>query len=106
MVKQGLDTTIHYPNKRIMAHHWLHSDRTLFWPNGAVAVNYFRTLMTLGATQAGILLPTKPVKQGKDGSIPFNAWMMKLVKRLCPVTGESKAKALRSYISQRLERHL
>jgi len=62
--------------------------------------------MTLGTTQAGISLPTKPVKQEEDGSIPFNVWMMKLVKRLYPATGKSKTKALRSLISQRLERHL
>ena len=43
MVEQGFDTTIYYPSERIMTHHWLHGDRTLFWPNGAVAVNYFRT---------------------------------------------------------------
>ena len=38
MLKKGLDTTIYYPNERIMAHHWLHGDRTLFWPNEAGGV--------------------------------------------------------------------
>ena len=96
VLEEGLDTTIYYPNERIMAHHWLHGDRTLFLPNGAVATNYFRTFDYTRASTAGISLPTKLRKQSGDGSIPFNVWMMKMVKSLCPVTGESKAKALRS----------
>jgi hypothetical protein len=38
----GKDTTIYYPNGRIMAHHWMHGDQAVFWPNGELATNYFR----------------------------------------------------------------
>jgi len=39
----GLDTTIYYPNGRIMSFHWMHGDAALFWPNGNLATNYFRS---------------------------------------------------------------
>ena len=42
MAEPGLDTTIYYPNGRVMAHHWMHGDQALFWPNGNLATNYFR----------------------------------------------------------------
>lgn len=42
MAGPGRDTTIYYPNGRIMAYHWMHGDQVLFWPNGALATNYFR----------------------------------------------------------------
>ena len=42
MAEPGADTTIYYPNGRIMAYHWMHGDQVLFWPNGALATNYFR----------------------------------------------------------------
>ena len=42
MAGAGEDTTIYYPNGRIMAHHWMHGDQALFWPNGNLATNYFR----------------------------------------------------------------
>lgn len=42
MAEPGLDTTIYYPNGRIMAYHWMHGDQALFWPNGSLATNYFR----------------------------------------------------------------
>jgi len=42
MTEPGVDTTIYYPNGRIMAYHWMHGDQALFWPNGAMATNYFR----------------------------------------------------------------
>ncbi len=38
----GEDTTIYYPNGRVMAHHWMHGDQALFWPNGNLATNDFR----------------------------------------------------------------
>lgn len=38
----GADTTIYYPNGRVMAHHWMHGDQAIFWPNGNLATNYFR----------------------------------------------------------------
>ncbi|MCH7670748.1 MAG: hypothetical protein IIB72_01125 [Proteobacteria bacterium] len=37
----GEDTTIYYPNGRVMAHHWMHGDQAVFWPNGSLATNYF-----------------------------------------------------------------
>lgn len=37
----GEDTTIYYPNGRVMAHHWMHGDQALFWPNGTLATNYY-----------------------------------------------------------------
>ncbi|MEX0964812.1 MAG: hypothetical protein WDZ52_12305 [Pseudohongiellaceae bacterium] len=43
MSEPGLDTTIYYPNGRIMAYHWMHGEQALFWPNGSLATNYFRT---------------------------------------------------------------
>lgn len=42
MAEPGLDTTIYYPNGRIMAHHWMHGDQALFWPNGNLATDRFR----------------------------------------------------------------
>jgi len=42
MAEPGEDTTIYYPNGRIMAYHWTHSDQAIFWPNGNLATNYFR----------------------------------------------------------------
>ena len=38
----GEDTTIYYPNGRIMSYHWMHGDGALFWPNGTLATDYFR----------------------------------------------------------------
>lgn len=43
MAAPGEDTTIYYPNGRIMAFHWTHGDQAVFWPNGNLATNYFRT---------------------------------------------------------------
>ena len=37
----GEDSTIYYPNGRVMAHHWMHGDQAIFWPNGSLATNYF-----------------------------------------------------------------
>ncbi len=42
MAEPGSDTTIYYPNGRIMAYHWMHGDQALFWPNGSLATSYFR----------------------------------------------------------------
>lgn len=42
MLEPGEDTTIYYPNGRVMAHHWMHGDQAIFWPNGTLATNYFR----------------------------------------------------------------
>jgi len=42
MAEPGEDTTIYYPNGRIMAFHWMHGDQAIFWPNGNLATNYFR----------------------------------------------------------------
>lgn len=42
MAGAGKDTTIYYPNGRIMAHHWMHGDHAIFWPNGNLATNFFR----------------------------------------------------------------
>lgn len=42
MAEPGEDTTIYYPNGRIMALHWMHGDQAIFWPNGNLATNYFR----------------------------------------------------------------
>ncbi|PCJ23230.1 MAG: hypothetical protein COA96_12215 [SAR86 cluster bacterium] len=42
MAEPGEDTTMYYPNGRIMAYHWTHSDQAIFWPNGNLATNYFR----------------------------------------------------------------
>jgi|TARA_B110000879_G_scaffold30485_2_gene41604 hypothetical protein len=42
MAQPGEDTTIYYPNGRIMAFHWMHGDQAIFWPNGNLATNYFR----------------------------------------------------------------
>lgn len=42
MAAPGEDTTIYYPNGRIMAFHWMHGDQAIFWPNGNLATNYFR----------------------------------------------------------------
>lgn len=39
----GLDTTIYYPNGQAMAYHWMHGSQAIFWPNGNLATNYFRT---------------------------------------------------------------
>ena len=44
MAEPGEDTTIYYPNGRVMAHHWMHGDQAIFWPNGYLASNYFRAL--------------------------------------------------------------
>jgi len=46
MAEPGLDTTIYYPDGRIMAYHWMHGDQALFWPNGTLATNYFRTFVS------------------------------------------------------------
>lgn len=43
MAEPGADTTIYYPNGRIMSHHWMHGDAALFWANGNLATNYFRS---------------------------------------------------------------
>lgn len=37
MAKAGRDTSIFYPNGRIMSYHWTHGGEALFWPNGQVA---------------------------------------------------------------------
>ncbi len=42
MAEPGVDTTIYYPNGRVMAYHWMHGGQALFWPNGSLATNYFR----------------------------------------------------------------
>lgn len=42
MAGPGEDTTVYYPNGRIMAFHWMHGDQAIFWPNGNLATNYFR----------------------------------------------------------------
>ena len=39
----GEDTTIYYPNGRVMAYDWMHGDQAIFWPNGNLATNYFRS---------------------------------------------------------------
>ncbi|MFK7865013.1 MAG: hypothetical protein AB8B95_12400 [Pseudohongiellaceae bacterium] len=43
MAAPGEDTTVYYPNGRVMAFHWMHGDQAVFWPNGNLATNYFRT---------------------------------------------------------------
>lgn len=42
MAAPGEDTTLYYPNGRIMAYHWMHGDQAIFWPNGNLATYYFR----------------------------------------------------------------
>lgn len=42
MAAPGEDTSVYYPNGRIMAFHWMHGDQAIFWPNGNLATNYFR----------------------------------------------------------------
>lgn len=37
------NTTIYYPNGRVMAYHWMHGNQPIFWPNGELATEYFRT---------------------------------------------------------------
>lgn len=38
----GENTTIYYPNGRVMAHQWMRNDQAIFWPNGELATAYFR----------------------------------------------------------------
>ena len=71
MVEQGLDTTIYYPNERIMAHHWLHGDRTLFWSNGAVATNYFRTFDDTRCCPGGNIITYEAGLAGGRWFCPF-----------------------------------
>ena len=37
MAQPGKDTSIYYPNGRVMAYHWTHGGDAVFWPNGQIA---------------------------------------------------------------------
>jgi hypothetical protein len=41
--RPGEDVTLYYPNGQPLAYHWMHGGQALFWPNGRLATNAFRT---------------------------------------------------------------
>ena len=73
MAKPGEDTTIYYPNGRIMAYHWMHGDQALFWPNGAMATTISGHSMRPGTTRMAILLPMSLAMLAADGSTHSSA---------------------------------
>jgi hypothetical protein len=42
MAEPGADTSVFYPNGKVMAYHWMHGDQEIYWPNGNIATDYFR----------------------------------------------------------------
>ena len=71
MAEPGEDTSIYYPNGRIMAYHWMHGDQALFWPNGNLATNYFRAFDVTWYYPDGFIITYEAGYSGGRWFYPF-----------------------------------
>lgn len=72
MAGAGEDTTIYYPNGRVMSHHWMHGSAALFWPNGNLATNYFREFDTTWYYPDGNIITYEAGYSGGRWFYPFS----------------------------------
>ena len=67
----GEDVTIYYPNGQPMAYHWMHDGQALFWPNGRLATQYFRTYDVTWYYPDGHIITYEAGYQGGRWFYPF-----------------------------------
>ncbi len=71
MAGAGRDVSIHYPNGRVMSHHWTHGGEPLFWPGGGMATARLRVKNATWFYPDGQIITHEAGRQGGRWFYPF-----------------------------------
>jgi hypothetical protein len=71
MAGAGRDVSIHYPNGRVMSHHWTHGGEPLFWPGGGIATARLRVKNATWFYPDGQIITHEAGRQGGRWFYPF-----------------------------------